>query len=185
MRCGAGRVEVGIRLQADRHRRTVGGPAEEGRLEDLRARVALGRDAGLDEFDRRVGQDDLLGFDRLRQHAGRCRAGRRRHGDDQRLLRTGIDELGRKERCERSRGEEQQGRARDDPDLRGTATERELDERRVHPDPDGAGRLTVLIDAGTDVADQEVAEDRDDGQSANERRQERERHGQGEREEEL
>ena len=46
-------------------------------------------------------------------------------------------------------------------------------------------RLAVLVDRGLDVADQEVGQDRDDGQRADQRGEQRERHGQGERQEEL
>ena len=65
------------------------------------------------------------------------------------------------------------------------AAQDEPDDRRVAPDPDRADRLAGLVDLELDLVDQEVAEDRDDGQGADQRGQQRERHGQREGQEEL
>ena len=114
---GTRRVQVGVGLEPHGHGRAVGGPAEEGRLEDLRAGVALGRDARLDELDGRIGEDDVLGFDALGKDARGRRAGRRRHRHDEGLLRACVDELRRQQRGERRRCEEQQGGAAHDREL--------------------------------------------------------------------
>src|SRR6478736_5604651 len=85
------RVHVRAVLQLDRHRRAVGGPALDGGLEDLRARVALGRDARLDEFHLAVGEQDRLGLDGLLEDRSGARAARRRDRDDERRLGACVD----------------------------------------------------------------------------------------------
>ena len=73
----------------------------------------------------------------------------------------------------------------DHAQLRPAVAQDELDRRRVGTDPDRADRLAGLVDLELDVADEEVGEDRDDGQRAHQRGQQGERHGQRERQEEL
>ena len=132
----------------------------------------------------RVGDRIVLGLGRLLEHRLGGRAGRRRRPDLEDLLRARVDELGRQERDEGQRGEEQDAGDRDDARVRPRDAQGDLMARRVDRDPE---RLAArrLVDLDVTLVDEQVRQDRHDRQRADERRQQRERDRQREGQEEL
>ena len=170
---------------ADREGGGVRGLALEGRDDGREARVALARDARLDELDAVEPANDLLGRDGLIEHGLGRRAGGRDHDGLEDLLGARVDELRGQERDERERQDEQCARAREHPELRPAVAQRATDERCVDAHPQRLRGLAVLVDLHGHIADEQVAKDGDHRERADERGQQREGHGQRERQEQL
>ena len=177
--------QVDVVGEPHEQRGAVGRPAALGGDDGLEAGIALARDGGLDLDDVVVGEEDRLRLDGPVEDGLGAGAGGRRDGHLDRLLAARVDERGRELGDERAGHHEQDDGGAHHAELGPAAAERALDRRRVGPDPERVDGLAVLVDVDLDLVDDQVGEDRHDGQGAQERGQEREGDREREREEEL